>query len=773
MRGVVEILKELELFKEFSLTQLNSLIEKSELRTFGPRETIIKFGQAGSFLGIVLEGEAEAVVTDAMGERRRLGLLKRGDFLGEMSLLTGEPTSADVIALEECRLILIPQETFSTFLVVNPNAVRVMAKTLSERLKSRRQDEHAQARLDEAWRNAADPYGLGLSPATPARILVIRCDRSSIRYSYFDSAREANNLEGSVEGMGTGNSRITGTSRKGTTAKELGEIDHLEAFRAIVDQLTDRGQGVLKDARDLTGVAHHVLHGGDKYGSPVLISDEVIEDINRYSSLAPLSNPLSLKIIKASIDSMPHVPHIAVFDTAFHQKMPPHAYLYGLPYEFYEKDGIRRYGFQGISHNYVGLKAATSLKLNFREMRLITCHLDDTSSICAIDHGRSVDTSMGLTPLEGLMMDTGCGNLDPSIIMYLLKEKGLSIEEVDEILNRQSGLTGLSGTSGDLPELEKLATQGDPRALLAIHVFCYQVRKYIGAYIAALGGLDALVFTGAIGEKSSWVRGLACQGLSHMGIVVDDILNRAASPNHDKVADISDDRSEVKILVIPSDEPRMIALETIRLLGYENVAQAVKSRGEMAIPIELSAHHVHLSQEDTHALFGPGHELTFRAPLSQPGQYSCEETVNLIGPRGRAERVRVLGPVRPQSQVEIAITEEFKLGIKAPIRPSGVLDNTPGITVEGPKGVLDIPEGVICSLRHIHMAPEDALTFGLKDRDIVMVKVEGERTLIFGDVLIRVDPDFRLSMHIDTDEANAASIRTGMLGFLVGVQDRR
>jgi acetate kinase len=258
-----------------------------------------------------------------------------------------------------------------------------------------------------------------------------------------------------------------------------------------------------------------------------------------------------------------------------------------------------------------------------------------------------------------------------------------------------------------------------------------------------------------------------------MDIRVDMIKNKAAASSTGEVVDISDELSQVKILVIPTDEGKMIARETIRTLGYEDVSQVIKSQEQKKIPIEVSAHHVHLSRQDVDSLFGRGCELTRKLDLSQPGQFACEETVNLVGPKGRVERVRVLGPERNESQVEISMTEEFKLGIKAPIRASGALDGSPGIALEGPEGKCNLPKGVICSFRHIHMSPLDALSFGIKDRDIVKVEVQGERTLTFGDVLVRVHPDFRLSMHIDTDEANAANIRTGMEGMLVGVQDRR
>ena len=773
MEHLEKFLSELPLLKSFSPIELKNLVERSQLKTYSPQEVIIKFGQPGRFLGIICDGEAEAVVTGKVGDRQRLGLLKRGDFFGEMSLLTGEPTSADVIALETCQVFLIPLETFSAFLAVNPNAMKIMAKAITERLKARQQNGEAQARVENAWRSLPDPYGLKLSTAKAVRILVINCGSSSLKFSYFDTGKETDKIEGIVERIGLENSIIIFSSKKGKISRELGSIDYGEAFKVVVAVITDPHEGIIGDLNELTAVGHRVVHGGDKYSSAVIIDDEVIKEIEKNSGFAPLHNPLNLMVIKESMNLMPKVPQVAVFDTGFHQKMPGHAYLYGLPYEFYEKLGIRRYGFHGISHNYVALQAAAYLRRDFRELKMITCHLGNGASLCAIDHGRSVDTSMGLTPLEGLVMGTRSGDLDPSILIYLCKERGLSIEEIDSILNRQSGLKGLSGISSDFRELADAANKGEAKALLAIHIFCYRIRKYIGAYMAALSGLDALVFTGGIGEGSEWVRGLACQGLSYMGIRVDDILNKTASPRPGEVADISDESSRVKVLVIPTDEGRMIARETIRALGHQNVAQIIKSKKVNMIPVEVSAHHIHLSREAVDALFGKGHELTHLSDLSQPGQFACEETVNLIGPKGRVEKVRVLGPLRNQSQVEISMTEEFKLGIKAPIRSSGDLSGSPEIILEGPKGAWHMSQGVICAHRHIHISPEDGLSFGIKDRDIVMVGVIGKRKLVFGDVLVRMDPNFLLSMHIDTDEANAANITTGTVGYLVSVEDQR
>jgi acetate kinase len=773
MEHINKFLMGLPLFEGFSSEKMEELIDHCYFRSYAPGEEIIQMGQPGQFLGIILSGSAKAMIPSQTGKRIKIGEIKQGGFLGETSLLTGEPTNADVIAVEKCELFLIPPESFIRYIAVDPHAVRVMAKTITDRLRARQHNEEEQKRVEAAWQNVPDPYGLALTTAKPMKILVINCGSSSLKYNYFDTEFSTNNCEGIVERIGLETSRLV--SKHGDTKKteDLRSTGYEKAFKAVVESLTDPEDGVIKEMKEISAVGHRVVHGGGKYSHPVLIDDDVIRDIDEFSRLAPLHNPPNLLAIRESIRLMPEVPQIAVFDTGFHQKIPRHAYLYGLPYDLYVKDQIRRYGFHGISHNYVALQAAAYLKRNYREMKIITCHLGNGASICAIDHGRSVDTTMGLTPLEGLIMGTRCGDVDPSIAIHLSRKKSLSLDEVDEVLNRKSGLKGLSGISSDFREIEEEANKGNERALTAIHVFCYRIRKYIGAYAAALGGVDALVFTGGIGEGSAWVRGLSCQGLGAMGIHIDTLLNKKIPDSPDGVRDISEEDSPVKVMVVPTNEGRMIARETIRALEHESTSELIKIKKERKIPVEVSAHHVHLSRNDIQTLFGPGKKLTHRSDLSQPGQFACEETINLIGPRGRVERVRVLGPARGETQVEISMTEEFKLGVKAPIRASGVLKGSPGITLEGPGGKVNIPHGVICSLRHIHMSPEDALSFGVRDKDIVSVHVEGERKLIFGDVLVRVHPDFRLSMHIDTDEANAANITTGMSGILVGVQDRR
>jgi acetate kinase len=430
---------------------------------------------------------------------------------------------------------------------------------------------------------------------------------------------------------------------------------------------------------------------------------------------------------------------------------------------------VRRYGFHGTSHNYVSLRAAQFLKRRPNELRLVSCHLGNGSSVCAVDHGRSVDTTMGFTPTEGLMMGTRSGDLDPGVVTYLEREEGLTGAQIDELLNKKSGLLGLSGISSDMREILKAADEGEARALVTLKAYCYRIRKYPGAYVASMGGLDAVIFTGGIGQGSAEVRALAVQGLDCMGIVLDAQRNRDAR-GFDEVCLISADDSKVAVLVVPTDEERMMAREALRAISRSYITQVLQAQKQQPFLVEVSAHHAHLTQEHVEALFGPGHQLTKHSDLSQPGQYACKEQVALVGPKGRIERVRVLGPARKYSQVEIAMTEQFKLGVHPPIRESGDIADSPGCMLEGSAGSVPIDRGVICAFRHIHMTPEDALRYGVRDKSIVRVRISGDRELVFGDVLVRVDPSFALAMHIDTDEANAASVKTGAEGFIEGIQ---
>jgi acetate kinase len=522
---------------------------------------------------------------------------------------------------------------------------------------------------------------------------------------------------------------------------------------------------------DVIAVGHRVVHGGSKFSSSTVVTPQVLADIEALSIFAPLHNPHNLEGMREAMKFFPDVPHVAVFDTAFHQTLPTYAYLYGLPYEWYKKEGIRRYGFHGTSHRFVSLKAAEVVKRPLGELEIISCHLGIGASLCAIDHGRSVDTTMGMTPSDGLIMPSRAGSLDPAVMIHLMRHYRLGPEELSTLINSESGLKGISGISSDIGEIEAAAAEGHHRALLAHKAFCYQIRKNIGAYIAAMGGVSVLAFTGDIGETSPVVRSLACQGLGYMGIKLDEEKNRNLGVVHDH-AIISADDSPVTILVVVNNDERLLAWEALRAIERKQITLAIRDQAESPIPIEISAHHVHLAQADVEALFGAGHHLTPEHELSQPGQFACTEKVDLVGPKGRIDNVRVLGPTRKETQVEIAMTEQFKLGVQPPIRQSGDLANTPSITLAGPVGSVNLERGVICAQRHIHMSPEDAMNLRLRDRYIVRVRIEGDREVIYGDVVVRVNPDYRLAMHIDTDEGNAANIRTGMHGFIEEIQSR-
>jgi acetate kinase len=284
-----------------------------------------------------------------------------------------------------------------------------------------------------------------------------------------------------------------------------------------------------------------------------------------------------------------------------------------------------------------------------------------------------------------------------------------------------------------------------------------------------MGGLDAVIFTGGIGQGSAEVRALALQGLERMGLRLDDQRNRDAR-GFDEVCRISADESKVAVLVVPTDEERMMAREALRALGRSYITRVLEAQKQQPFLVEVSAHHIHLTQEHVEALFGKRHQLTKQADLSQPGQFACKEQLRIVGPKDRIERVRVLGPARKYTQVEIAMTEQFKLGVHPPIRESGDIADTPGCTLEGPAGSVNLERGVICALRHVHMTPADALRYGVRDKSVVRVRIAGDRELVFGDVLVRVDPNFALAMHIDTDEANAANVKTGAQGYIEGIQ---
>ncbi|MCI0745057.1 MAG: acetate/propionate family kinase [Verrucomicrobia subdivision 3 bacterium] len=750
----------------FTDAKREELASGSRLASFEPGQPIAFAGDEVHFLGVMLEGTAVISVLSDGGERQALGKFTAGDTFGEMALMTGDRALADVIAETRCRVMLIPLTLFRSIIMAEPRAVQHVSQTLTSRLQKLMQEP---AKAAAVFRKQEQQGLLELKGERPERILVLNSGSSSLKYSFFDTEDEAKFAQGVVERIGSQGTRLIHRGPRGEVKRELPQGTYSQACAEMLHELSAKEGGVIRDPSEITAVGHRVVHGGERFSEGTVIDAKVLAEIEALNPLAPLHNPVNVLGIKEAQRVFPAVPHVAVFDTAFHQTLPNYAYLYGLPSGFYEQDKVRRYGFHGTSHAYVTLAGAQFLNRRARELKIVSCHLGNGASLCAVEHGRSVDTSMGFTPGEGLIMGTRCGDLDSGVFAYLEREKKMTGAQIDELLNKKSGLLGLSGVSSDVREIEKAANDGNACALVALKTFCYRVRKYIGAYVAAMGGIDVLLFTGGIGQGSAGIRSLTLQGLGCMGLHNDEQRNREAR-GFVEVCRISTDDSPVTVLVVPTNEERMIARETLRALSRSYLRQTLVAHAQEPILVEVSAHHVHLSPEHVEALFGKGHQLTKHADLSQPGQYACKEQVTLAGPRGRIERVRVLGPTRKATQVEIALTEQFKLGIHPPIRESGDIADTPGCTLEGPAGAVALDRGVICALRHIHMTPQDALRYGVRDKASVRVRVTGDREMTFGDVRVRVDPNFRLAMHIDTDEANAANIQTGAQGIIEGIQ---
>ncbi len=769
---ISKFLLSIEQLSDLNEEELNIISSNATLVEYKATDVLIKRGSISRFLWIMFDGRSDVILTDEKGKDSILATLRRGDIFGEMSIMTGEPAYCNVVCSGECKVVKIPRRIFSKVIIKNLSALSKIANTITKRLIHREKDEIERIQVKSAIIEKEDPYDLHFSSTDESiKILVINCGSSSLKYSLFDTSKSESLIEGLIDKVGTPYSIHKISSLKGKKVIPQ-KIDGMrDALSAMIAAIIDPEVGVIISVNELYAVGHRVVHGGEKFSNSVVIDAQVINAIKDCFQLAPLHNPYNLVGIEEMQRLLVSTIQVAVFDTAFHQSMPEPAYKYAIANSFYEKEHIRRYGFHGTNHKFVSLKAAMYLNKPHGDLKIISCHLGNGCSICAIDYGRSIDTSMGMTPLEGLVMGTRGGDIDPGIIIYLLKS-GLRLEDVDRILNKESGLKGLSGISNDMRNILKAAESGDIHSNNAISIFCYRVKKYIGAYMAILGKIDALIFTGGIGENSYEIRARICQGLESFGIVLSQDANSRVKPQRGKVDRISEPGSHMSILVVPADEERMIARETLhaikRLLPEENV----KEYRTKPIPLSISAHHLHLSEKDFESLFGKGRKLTPKGPLSQKGQFAAEETVNLIGPKGRIERVRILGPFRKETQLEISRTEEFELGIDAPVRDSGDLIGTPGLIIEGDSGKIKIENGVICARRHIHMSAEEALGFGLRDKDVIRVTIGGERELIFGDVLVRVHPSYSLDMHLDTDEANAAEISSGMVGYIDGIQSR-
>ena len=396
------------------------------------------------------------------------------------------------------------------------------------------------------------------------KVLVINCGSSSLKYQLIDMSTEESLAQGLVERIGIEGSVLTQKVEgkdKYIVKEEM--KDHKDAIRLVLEALVDENNGVIKSMDEISAVGHRVVHGGEKYKESVVINDEVKANIEECFKLAPLHNPANMIGIKACEELMPNTPMVAVFDTAFHGTMPEDAYLYALPYELYEKDGIRKYGFHGTSHKYVSQTCAEVMGRDIKDLKIITCHLGNGASLCAVKNGVSVDTSMGFTPLEGVAMGTRCGNIDPAIVTFLMKEEGLSVDEVNDLLNKKSGVLGISGISSDFRDIEDAAfNKGNRRAQLALRIFEYKIRTTIGAYAAAMGGVDAIVFTAGVGENGPETREKCLEGLEFLGVEIDKEANNVRG----KIREISKAGCNVKAFVIPTNEELVIARDTLELI---------------------------------------------------------------------------------------------------------------------------------------------------------------------------------------------------------------
>ncbi len=395
------------------------------------------------------------------------------------------------------------------------------------------------------------------------KILVINAGSSSLKYQLIDIETEEVLAKGLCERIGIDGSRLKHSPEgKDEVIIEKPMKDHSDAIKLVLEALTDKEYGVIADMSEISAVGHRVVHGGEAFSKSVVIDDAVKKAIEECIPLAPLHNPPNIIGVEACEKSMPGVPQVAVFDTAFHQTMPPKAFMYALPYELYQNDKIRRYGFHGTSHKYVSSQAAEMLGKPIEELKIITCHLGNGSSITAVDGGKSVDTSMGFTPLAGVVMGTRSGDIDPAIVKFIADSEHMSLEKVDNLLNKESGVLGVSGVSSDFRDLQAAAESGNERAALALEMFMYSVKKCIGEYAVAMGGLDAIVFTAGVGENSGDVRRGVLEGTEFLGIKIDPEKNKLRGQK----VEISTPDSKVKVLIIPTNEELMIARETAALV---------------------------------------------------------------------------------------------------------------------------------------------------------------------------------------------------------------
>lgn len=581
------------------------------------------------------------------------------------------------------------------------------------------------------------------------RILVFNAGSSSLKFALIDTAAPGPALaRGTFDRFGPEGCDLALDAGAGPERRRAPCPDIAAAIAAV--------PGLIAAHPAPQAVGHRMVHGGAEFDHAVRLTPQLVERIAALTPLAPLHNPANLEGVRQATAVWPDLPQVAVFDTAFHLGAPPRATTYAVPAEW-RAAGLRRYGFHGTSHRAVAARAARLLGRPAEALCLVTLHLGNGASACAVAGGRSVDTSMGLSPLEGLVMGTRPGDLDPGAQDFLIRELGLAPAEIARRLHRDSGLRGLCGAS-DLRDIQARADTGEPEAELALEVYCYRARKYVGAYAAAMGQLDGVVFTGGVGENAPRIRARICAGLGLLGVRLDPDLNASLRLPPGGAARIEAAGSPVAVIVAESGEEVQIAAE---------VAACLAPAGPRPIPVAVSGRHVHLDAATVAALFGPDYRLTPDKPLRQPGNWAARERVSVAGPAGEFGRVAILGPLRARPQVELSQTDARALGLVLPVRDSGDLDGAARVRLTGPAGSVEV-EAAIAAARHIHASPEDAAALGLAEGQTVAVRLgTGPRAVVLGGVRVRVQPGAFTEMHIDTDEANAAGLAAGGEGALV------
>ncbi|MDD6281427.1 MAG: acetate kinase [Bacteroidales bacterium] len=398
------------------------------------------------------------------------------------------------------------------------------------------------------------------------KILVLNCGSSSVKYKLIDTADDNVLAEGGVEKIGLPDGFLKYKLDDGSKAiRELGLVDHKGAVKAVLDILTDPELGCIKSYDEIQAVGHRIVHGAEKFSKSVLLTDEVLQQVKDCYDLAPLHNPANVVGVEAVEEILPGVPQVGVFDTAFHQTMPAKSYMYALPYKFYKEDGVRRYGFHGTSHRYVSQRVCEILGVDITKQKIITCHVGNGGSITAVLYGKSVDTSMGLTPTEGLVMGTRVGDVDPGALVYIMKKHHIDADQLQKIINKESGVLGVTGVSSDMRDLENAVKAGDERAKLALEMYEQRIVKFIGAYAAEMGGVDIIVFTGGVGENQTGLRADVCRPLAFMGVMLDENVNAVTRGTE---TEISTPDSKVKVVVVPTDEELMIARDTEQIVNH-------------------------------------------------------------------------------------------------------------------------------------------------------------------------------------------------------------